>query len=389
MTHPSHTFFFEIWRGGGGTDTQTCQLLWGPSLLSAPSPGTAVRAHPRTGGHRGTLSPRPTRRGERAEPPRGGKERGRAGAAAEGRGLPAPPLCCTAEAPSSRAAGPRGGSGRPRPPPPGHRLPAGPLHQPAGSSGRRPAHLRHPAPHGGMPPAPLPSRGTPPRPPLAARLLAPSPRPKGGCHGVTRPRRACFVWEVSLPQPLAEPGRAGAPAVPTQHCPWTPARCRRATAEVNGAAPRQPNQRRGSGGASPGSSQPAPSPTPPPPPGSPLLLFGEGRAAAAGGWNSPGKQPSPAPPRPSPRRGGGCGQTKLRRSGRGRRGSPRPPLPLRHSPREPRRRRRPAAGRLSGAASRRPGAGREEGGEGGMPAGETRRGPAVNPPGRAAAEEND
>lgn len=154
------------------------------------------------------------------------------------------------------------------------------------------------------------------------------------------PPAACLLaGEVSLPQPLAElpQGRAGASAVPTQHCPWTPARCRRrrAAAEVNGAAPLQPSQRREpdtrsrAGSASPVSSQPAPSPTPPPPPGLPLLLFGERRAAAARDRVPLGKQTSPAPPRPSPRRGGGCRQTKPRRSGRVWRGNPRQPLPAR------------------------------------------------------------
>lgn len=184
MTHPSHTFFFEIWRGENRHPAVPIPPLGSQLAFSPPRRHRGERTPPHGGRPQGDPQhpPHPdwrpsgnAARPGRAEPPQRGKERGRAGAAAEGRGLPAPPLCCTAEAPSSRASAPParwGGSGWPRPPPPGHRLPAGPLRQQAEGSGRRPAHLRHPRPQ-------------------------PGPRPRGGCHRLRR--RASFPSQGDAP----------------------------------------------------------------------------------------------------------------------------------------------------------------------------------------------
>lgn len=171
MTHPSHTFFFEIWQGGKGENRHPA--------VPAPPLGSAPAASPprRDCGREGTGDPRPPPHREGGSQRR--KERGRAGAAAEGRGLPAPPLCCTAEAPSSRASGLRGGSGRPRPPPPGHRLPAGPLRQPGEL--RPPPRTPAPPPPAARPP---PTGDTPPPQPGVPSL-------PGGCPCVPRSQPGC------------------------------------------------------------------------------------------------------------------------------------------------------------------------------------------------------
>lgn len=202
VTHPSHTFFFEIWRGGkGGEPTPSrASSSSGVQGCSQPAPQRL-----RTGGHGGPPAP-PQPEGGRARRRRkeGGQGRRRRGAgcrrllsaALQRRHLPAPRACGGARpapttaprAPPSRGAtAPAGGELRP---PPRTPAPPPPAARPSSVGTHR---LRSPAA--------LPSRGDAP----AARLLAPSPRPIGGCRGAARLQRACSWGKLPFPSPKAEP----------------------------------------------------------------------------------------------------------------------------------------------------------------------------------------
>lgn len=270
VTHPSHTFFFEIWRGGRGENRHPA--------VPAPPPGFRLQparpAGTADGWARGT--PGPAAAGGGRAPAKEG--RGRAGAAAEGRGLPAPPLCCTAEAPSSRASGLRGGSAGPDHRPPGTALPRGHC----ASRGELRPPPRTPAP-------PRPQPGPPPRghtgsaarrrfppggTPLQPGCWPLAPAPSGDAAGPA----ACGVPARggSSPSSSRAPGGANprqsrrpcrtSAAVPADPCPLR--------AGVKGAAPApaaEPAQgaghaQRGRTSTGPGSSQPARPPTPLPPP---------------------------------------------------------------------------------------------------------------------------
>lgn len=304
-----------------------------PPLRAEPTPaGTAVRTPP-GGRARGTSGPHPTQQegpGGGAAPEKEGRQEGkragRGGGGGARAGLAAPPLCCTAEAPSSRASAP---PARPRPPPPGTAFPRG-LCTSRGSSGRRPAHRRHPRPaHRGHRGLRSPPGGTPWRPLPAARPHRGVPAPGGGRFPFPSPRRsrrscrtyAALAARGSLPQQAGGGRREQGSARPR-----------------TGAGRERDTPARG-----------APSPLPPRRPRVAVSIVRRGES----------RDGTPLGKRPSPRRGGGCGQSLGEAVEDIREAPARSSLPL--LPREPGRRRRPAAGRLSAAASRRPGAGREEG----------------------------
>lgn len=195
--------------------------------MPAPPLGSKLAASP-PGGDRGartlpdgwawgTLSARCTQRegpGGGAAPRKKGKRAGRGGGGgARAAGASSLLHCRGAIFPRLRAAGLRGGgSGQPRPPPPGHRLPAGPLHQPAGSSSHRLAHMRHPRPppNRGVPQAPQPGfaalPGERPRVPCSKSGCSPlAPAQSGDATGPLACDECLVVKEISLPEPLAEP----------------------------------------------------------------------------------------------------------------------------------------------------------------------------------------
>lgn len=370
VTHPSHTFFFEIWRGGRGENRHPA--------VPAPPPGSRAAASPprRDCGRVGMGDPRPRRSRREGGPGEGGKRAGRGGGGgARAAGASSLLHCRGAIFPRL---GLRGGSAGPDHRPPGTALPRGHCASRGGAPATAPhtcaTPARSPALLRGDTPAQQPGGASLPggRPCSPAAGPRPQPPPHRGMPRGRPPAACLLVGEAPFPQPQ---GGAAAPAVRPQQRPRTPARC---GPKLRGQRPpRQPNRRREPdtrSGAEPAPAPAAPArslPDVPAAPGSPLLLFGEGGAAAARDGAPLGKQPAAAPPRPSPRRGGGCGQTKLRRSGGGWRRSPRPQLP---APLTSRARAAPAAssrtakwGSIAAAGSGE--GGRKEGKEGCRPAG--------------------
>lgn len=117
--------------------------------------------------------------------------------------------------------------------------------------------------------------------------------------------------------------------------------------------------RSGAGGASPGSSSPLPPRRLRHPPARRSYCSAKGERRQLE-MERPWER-SPRLPRRGQAHAAGAAADKASEKRYRVAGKPPPAASLPHLPREPGRRQRPAAGRLSGAASRRPGAGREEG----------------------------
>lgn len=265
MTHPSHTFFFEIWRGvGRGTNRHPAALT--PPLaskLSASPPRSDCGAH--TPGRAATGDPQPSPHPRRCRPAGAGgatpgKEGKRAGRGGGARAAGASSLlhCRGAIFPRLQPAGGAraGRDHRPRRAPPsrGATAPAGrelcpPCRTPARPLPAMRAHTASAA-RLRFPPGETPSRR-----PLAARLLAPSPHPTAVCHGAIRLRRARSWGRFPFPSPPAEPtpkqkrrpGSRTRAARPGAAAPGVPSRSPRRLRHLPLAAPIV--RRRESGGS--------------------------------------------------------------------------------------------------------------------------------------------
>lgn len=233
VTHPSHTFFFEICRGEGGAGEERHPAVLTPPLgskLSASPPRSHCgAAHPRAGGPGGPPAPaRPRRSDPRRCRPAGaggatpGKEGKRAGRGGGARAVGASSLlhCRGAIFPRLRPAGGLGPA--PTTAPPGTAFPRGHCTSRRGALAAVPhtCAAQGPVPpmggyHRLRSPVSLPCRGDALASPARSLAAHSGPRPIGVRHGAIRLRRACSWGKFPFPSPRrSQPqGRTGAPGV--------------------------------------------------------------------------------------------------------------------------------------------------------------------------------